>query len=61
MGKGCASQGGRRGSPGEGVHQNRGEEHQKTDGNANWQTIKEDLISIKEGLEKEEENGVRFA
>ena len=61
MGKGCASQDGRRGSPREGTHQNKGEEHQKNDKNADWQTIKEDLISIKEGLEKEKEIGVCFA
>ena len=60
-GKGYASQDKRRGSPEEEIHQNRGEEHQKNKRNADWQTIKEDLISIKEGLEKEKEIGACFA
>src|SRR5450755_2190541 len=61
MGKDCASQDKRRDPPGEETHQNRGEEHQKNEKNADWQTIKEDLISIKEGLEKEKEIGACFA
>jgi hypothetical protein len=60
-GKDCASQDERRGSPGEESHQNKGEEHQKNEKNTDWQTIKEDLISIKEGLEKEKEIGACFA
>jgi hypothetical protein len=61
MGITCASQGASRGTPREEPHQNEGEEHQKNNRNASWQTIKEDLISIKEGLEKEKEIGARFA
>jgi hypothetical protein len=61
MGKDRASQDKRRGPPEEETHQNRGEERQKNKENADWQTIKEDLISIKEGLEKEEEIDPVFA
>jgi hypothetical protein len=60
MGKDCASQDKRRGPPGEETHQNRGEEHQKNKENADWQSIKGDLISIKEGLEKEKEINAYF-
>jgi hypothetical protein len=60
-GKDYASQDKRRGSPGEETHQNKGEEHRKNKKNADWQTIKEDLTSIKEGLEKEKEIGAYFA
>jgi hypothetical protein len=60
MKKDCASQDKRRGPPGEETHQNRGEEHQKNKENADWQTIKGDLINIKEGLEKEKKIGICF-
>jgi hypothetical protein len=58
---GYASQGRRREPLRKAAHQNRGEEHQKMGKNANWQTIKDDLIRIKEGLEKEKEIGAGFA
>ena len=56
-----ASQGARRG-PQDGEDQDdRGGERQTDDRDARWQAINADLISIKEGLEKEEDINPRFA
>ena len=55
-----ASQDGRRVPPGGAEQQGREGEHQKDKGSANWQTIKEDLLSIKEGLKKEKDIGVCY-
>ena len=37
-----------------------GEEHQESEWYINWHQIKEDLIDIREGLKKEEENNSRI-
>ena len=58
---GYASQGRRREPLRKAAHQNRGEEHQKMGKNANWQTIKDDLIRIKKSLEKKKKIDVNFA
>ena len=47
-------------SPGQGQHDSTEEENQKKHGNATWQSIKADLISIKEGLKKEEGRNARW-
>jgi hypothetical protein len=47
-------------SPGQGQQNNIGEENQKKHGNATWQSIKADLVSIKEGLKKEEGRNARW-
>lgn len=61
MGIGSASQGGRRVPPGSSITQSRREEPQNRTESANWQTIKAELTSIKEGLEKEKEIGASYA
>jgi hypothetical protein len=47
-------------SPGQEQHNSKEEENRKKYGNAAWQSIKADLISIKEGLEKEEGGNARW-
>jgi hypothetical protein len=58
---GGASQYRRRVPPGDAKQQGREEEHQKDKKRAEWQSIKEDLLSIKEGLEKEKEISASYA
>jgi hypothetical protein len=46
-------------SLGQGQHNSKEEENRKKYRNATWQSIKADLISIKEGLKKEEGGNAR--
>ena len=43
------------------ANQNGKGEHQRKEGNATWQQVKDDLTRIKEGLEKEKGVGAKFA